>query len=93
MTARCAALHEVDPERRAAVALDIIAVARLKFSREHRRPTAITLREAFAAAYFESMVLYTAWANQLNGEQLTEKDNERVRIAMAQLLALFEEAY
>jgi hypothetical protein len=83
---------EVDAERRAAVALDEIRASHRQFDRAQRRPSAISARDALAAVHFECLVLWTAWANLLNGEELSLEDHERVSVAMARILAVYEEA-
>ena len=81
-------LHEVDAERRAAVALDMITTASSRWQREHRRPGALTAREALAALQFEALFVWTAAANIRNGVELTEDDFDRLTIALRRLDAI-----
>ena len=74
-------LHEVDAERRAAVALDVITTATRQYQRDHRRPGALTAREALAALQFEALLIWTAAANIRNGVELTEVDFDRLTTA------------
>lgn len=76
-----AGLLEVESERRAAVALDVVATARRKWSREHRRPASLTAREALAALQFEALLVWTAAANIRHGTELTEGDFDRLTTA------------
>lgn len=86
-----AALHEVDAERRAAVAMDSIVVARRQWQREHRRPPALTAREALAAVHFEALVVWTAAANIRAGAELDDGDFGRLTIACARIDAIVGE--
>ena len=74
-------LHEVDAERRAPVALDVITTASGRWQREHRRPSALSAREALAALQFEAVLIWTAAANIRNGVKLTEADFDRLTTA------------
>lgn len=74
-------LHEVDAERRATVALDVITTASSRWKREHRRPGALTAREALAALQFEALLIWTAAANIRSGVELTEDDFDRLTTA------------
>jgi hypothetical protein len=76
---------DVPPERRAAVAQDIITGQRQQHARKHRRPSAMTARELLAAMHYECLLLWTAWANIRAGVALTERDDERITIAMARI--------
>ena len=74
-------LQEVEPERRAAVALDVITTSRRQWDREHRRPKALTAREGLAAIQFEALLVWTAAANIRNGVELSQTDFERLSTA------------
>lgn len=74
-------LHELPPDRRAPVALDAIAAASKQWKREHRRPAALSAREALAAVRFEAVFVWTAAANIRSGADLDEDDFERLTIA------------
>ena len=84
-------LDDVDVERRAAVAMDHITVARRQWQREHRRPPALTARETLAAVKFEVLFLVVAYGNSRNGVELTDEDLDRVDLALARLEAIFSE--
>lgn len=74
-------LQDIDADRRAAVALDAITVARRQWEREQRRPAALTAREALAALQFEALLVRVAAANVRNGVELTDQDLERLTTA------------
>ncbi len=84
-------LAEVDPGRRAAVAQDAIHAARQLWSREHRRPKALTAREALAALQFEALIVWTAAHNLAAGVDLSEDDLSRLTVAMRRIDAISEE--
>lgn len=85
-------LQDVPLHRRAAVAEDAITNGHRQHDREHRRPRALTARDALAALHFECLVLWTAWANLLHGVELTEADHERIRVAMSRIEHITDEA-
>lgn len=85
-------LHEVAPERRAGVALDYMHTARTAHQTEHRRPRALTAREALLALQFEALLVYVAAANLANGTPLTETDMERLGVAVRRIDYITEEA-
>jgi hypothetical protein len=74
---------DVEPERRADVAIDTITVAELmhRRKREHRRPPALTAREALVCLQFEAFFVAVAASNLANGVALTEADRERLLLA------------
>jgi hypothetical protein len=74
-------LHDVGPERRAAVALDTITAARQQHDRDHRRPRALSAREALAALQFEALLVFTAAANIRAGIELSDEDFDRLAVA------------
>ena len=74
-------LQDIDADRRAAVALDAITVARRQWERAQRRPAALTAREALAALQFEALLVRVAAANVRNGVELTDQDLERLTTA------------
>jgi hypothetical protein len=74
-------LHELPPERRASVALDAITTARSQWSREHRRPKALSKGEALAALLFEAGFIWTVAGNLRNGVTLTDTDFERLTLS------------
>jgi hypothetical protein len=82
------ALHEVDVARRAAVAEDAISTSRRQWQREHRRPPALTAREALAALQFEALLAWTAAHNIVNGVELAEDDLDRLTVAMNRIDAI-----
>ncbi|MDE2565332.1 MAG: hypothetical protein KGL50_06075 [Burkholderiales bacterium] len=84
-------LHEVDAERRASVAEDVIIAARHQHLREHRRPPALTAREALAALQFECLVVWTAAANIRAGTELGDEDFDRLTIAARRIDAIVGE--
>lgn len=84
-------LSEVDPGRRAAVAQDAIHASRQQWDREHRRPKALTAREALAALQFEALLIWTAAHNLAAGIDLSEDDLTRLTVAMSRIDAISEE--
>ena len=81
-------LHDIPAPRRASVALDAIATARSTYARQHRRPAALTAREALAALQFESLLIWTAAANLRDGVVLTDEDFDRLTLAVRHIDAL-----
>lgn len=84
-------LHEVDAARRSGVALDVITTARRQHHREHRRPAALTAREALLALQFEALLVWTAAANLRAGVELTEEDFDRLLVACLRIDAITDE--
>lgn len=84
-------LQAVEPERRVAVVLDVIATTRRQWKREHRRPKALTACEALAALQFEALLVWTAGANIRNGVELTDDDFERLTTALRWINTISEE--
>jgi hypothetical protein len=87
-----AVLQEVDAERRAPVALDVIHSRNKAWSKEHRRPPALTPREALAAIKFEALLVWTACANVRNGVVLGDADFERLSTACRWIEVICSEA-
>lgn len=84
-------LREVDPVRRADVANDHIIATRRQWHREHRRPSALTAREALAALQFEAMLVWVAGCNLANGTDLSDEDRARLGVACSRITAICEE--
>lgn len=80
-----AALHEVEAPRRADVALDHIHAQRQRWRKEHRRPSALTAREALLALQFEALLVWTAAANIRAGVILTDDDFSRLTITCSRI--------
>lgn len=85
-------LRDVEPARRAEVAQDAIHAMRRQWERENRRPKALTAREALAALQFEALLVWTAAANVINGEDLSEEDFARLTTACKRIDAISSEA-
>ena len=85
-------LRDVEPGRRAAAAEDVIAASRAQWQRDHRRPSALTAREALAALQFEGLVIWTAMANARAGIALSDAEFERLTVAMRRIDAICAEA-
>lgn len=85
-------LQDVDPARRAEVAQDAITVAHRQWSRENRRPKALTAREALTVLRFEALLVGVAAANILSGEELTDGDFERLALAVRRIDTISSEA-
>lgn len=74
-------LHDLPPERRAPVAMDAMLAATSEWRRKHRRPAALSAREALAALSFEALLIWTAAANIRSGFGLSDDDFERLTIS------------
>lgn len=86
------ALHEVQPSRRADVARDAIVRSRAEHDREHRRPRALTAREALQALQFEALLVAVVAGNLRSGADLTDDDWRRFDIALQRIQTIAEEA-
>jgi hypothetical protein len=84
-------LREVDPGRRAAVAVDQIVSERQRHQREHRRSAALTAREALAALQFEALLVWSAAHSLANGIDLTDGDRARLTTAMQWISTICDE--
>ncbi len=73
--------HDVEPERRAAVAGDVITASHRQWQRNNRRTPALTVREAMAALQFEALLVWTAAANVRSGVVLCDEDFQRLTLA------------
>jgi hypothetical protein len=85
-------LLDVEPVRRADVALDEVHAQQRQWHRQNRRPRAISAREALAAVEFEALVIATAAMNIANGMALSDDDRHRLIVAHARIHELTEEA-
>ena len=75
-------LQEVPTQRRASVALDAIVTARSTHARQHRRPAALTAREALEALKHEAQFVSIAAANLRHGVVLNDVDFDRLALAV-----------
>jgi hypothetical protein len=71
----------VDDERKAAAVMDTIAAAEVVHAREHRRPRALSLREALSVLRFEVLFVSVALLNHRNGVPLDDEDEARLLLA------------
>lgn len=85
-------LAEVDPEFRAAAAIDQITHDRRQWERSHKRPPTLTGREVAAVLQFECLLICTACMNVHNGIDLTDEDRQRMLLAMSRVNAICDEA-
>ena len=85
-------IAEVEPARRAAVAQDAIYASRQQWDRAHRRPRALTAREALMALQFEALFVWTAAHNLAAGNDLSEDDLFRLSVACKRIDAISEES-
>jgi hypothetical protein len=83
-------LREVDAERRAAVAADIVHIANL--GRRRSRDRALTPREALIALEFEALVVSVAALNLAKGKELTDDDRDRLMLAYQRIDVISDEA-
>lgn len=84
-------LGEVEPSRRAECALDDIGAARRRWTREHRRPSALTAREALMVLEFEAALVCVAAGNITQGVELTQADHDRLRLAAQRINTIVDE--
>jgi hypothetical protein len=84
-------LAEIEPARRAAVAQDAIHAARQQWSREHRRPKALTAREALLALQFEALFVWQAAHTLAAGNALSGDDLSRLTVACKRIDSISEE--
>ncbi len=82
----------VEPQRRAAVAIDRITSGKREWSRANRRPRALTAREALLALQFESLFVYTFACNLNGGVPMTVEDRERLALACRRIDTIANEA-
>ena len=75
-------LQDMPTQRRASVAMDAIATSRSTYARTHRRPAALTAREALAALQFEALFVAVAAGNVRNGVVLEDEDFNRLALAI-----------
>lgn len=68
------ALHEIEPQRRALVAEDAITRSRQDWQREHRRPPALTAREALAALRFDVTIVLIVASDVRKGKTPSDDD-------------------
>ncbi len=85
-------LSEVDAERRAECAIDEIVVARRKWERQHRRPRALSAREALMVLEFEATLVAVAAGNIATGVELTQVDRDRLSLAKRRIDTIIDEA-
>ena len=85
-------LREVDAERRAECAIDEIKSARAQWERQHRRPRALSAREALMVLEFESTLVAVAAGNVATGEVLSQADLDRLILAKRRISAIIDEA-
>ncbi len=84
-------ITEVEAERRADCALDVISRAQAGFARHNRRPAALTAREALAALKFEALLTWVAASNVRNGVILEDADFNRLTLAVRRIEAISAE--
>lgn len=85
-------LHEVDAERRADVALDIIDAAARDWNRKHRRPPALKVRDVLAVLPFELTVFLMVAAKMRDGEAPNDADIGAMADSIAVVRRLCEES-
>ena len=85
-------LREVEPSRRAECAIDEITAARTQWERQHRRPRALSAREALLVLAFESTLVAVAAGNVAEGVQLSQADRDRLLLAKRRINVIVDEA-
>lgn len=84
-------LHEVEPGLRAGAAQDAVIAARQRWQRDHRRPAALSMREAVTAVRFEVLFVWTCAGNIRNGVELTDQDFDRLTLACTRIENILSE--
>lgn len=85
-------LQDLPAQRRSSVALDAIATSRSIHARQHRRPPALSAREALAVLQFEALFVAVAAGNVRNGVVLEDEDFDRLAVAIRNIDAITGEA-
>lgn len=85
-------LADVDVQRRADVALDHINASRQQHHREHRRPRALSAREALAALQAEAGIVWIVGMDVCGGVEVSDDDWQRFNIALQRIDTLVQEA-
>jgi hypothetical protein len=85
-------MQDIEPHRRADVAMDNITAQRRQWLRDNRRPRALSAREALEVLRFEALLLWVSQGNLRNGLALTDEDWERCTLAMNRIEAICDEA-
>jgi hypothetical protein len=85
-------MHDVEPHRRADVAMDTVTAQRRQWSRDNHRPRALSAREALAAVHFECLLIWVYGGNLLAGLEQKPEDRERISIALRRIEELTDEA-
>lgn len=80
-----------DIERRAGSAIDNIGAHRRQWAREHRRPPALSAREALAALQFEALLVWTTAHNIAHGMELSADDLDRLNITCRRIDTISDE--
>jgi hypothetical protein len=85
-------LSDVEPVRRAAVALDEVDGVRQQWHRDNRRPRALSARDALEAVSYECLVVWAYGKRLLDGHQPTPEDEARVTTALRTIDMIVDEA-
>ena len=80
-----------DVDRRAGAAIDSIRAHHRQWAREHRRPSALSAREALAILQFEALVVWTTAHNIANGVELSADDLDRLNITCRRIDTICDE--
>lgn len=85
-------LTEVEPNRRAGVALDHMQAERQRWNREHRRPRSLSARDALIALQPEASIVWIVGCDLRRGTEVTENDWARLEVALQRIDAIVTEA-
>jgi hypothetical protein len=85
-------LADVDPERRADVAIDGIVTARRDHGRQHRRQRSLSAHDALIALQYEAFLVSVAACNLANGVDLNDGDRARLLLAARRIDVIATEA-
>ena len=80
----------VEPERKAGVLLDRIAIDSRRYQRKRER--SFSAREALACLEFEALLVAVAASNVAQGVELSEDDRQRLWLASTRITTITEEA-
>lgn len=85
-------LAEIPAECRAGVAEDVVTAARQQWAREHRRPRALSAREALLALVLEAQIVWIIGCDLRAGEDVSPEDWDRFLVALRRIDRIASEA-
>lgn len=85
-------LAEIPAEHRAGVAEDIVTIARDQWARAHRRPRALSAREALLALVLEAQIVWIIGCDLQAGKDMSPEDWDRFLVALRRIDGIVSEA-